>query len=49
MSVVNLSAVRWRKSSYSNGGGDGSCVEGAFTGPVLVFGASAWRRFLASV
>ncbi|MER5210154.1 DUF397 domain-containing protein [Streptomyces sp. NPDC002838] len=60
---IDLSAARWRKSSYSNGTG-GDCVEvapnlpttvpvrdskQAGEGPVLLFGASTWTTFLASV
>ncbi|TWP48840.1 DUF397 domain-containing protein [Lentzea tibetensis] len=47
----------WRKSSYSDGTPEGSCVEVAFaeavrirdskhaTGPQLTFSANAWRAF----
>lgn len=59
--LVDLSGARWRKSSYSNGGG--GCVEvadgygGAMPvraskdpgGPVLVFAADAWWVFVAGV
>lgn len=51
--------ARWRKSSYSDNGGN--CVEVATSGSVLVrdtanrdggtltFSASAWERFTASL
>jgi hypothetical protein len=52
---------QWRKSSYSNGGGN-ACVETASgsgvvmvrdttnrDGGTLTFGPDAWRRFAASV
>lgn len=56
-----MPAVRWRKSSYSNGQGD--CVEVADglpgvmpvrdskdpDGPALVFPAEAWSAFIAGV
>ncbi|MFF7995767.1 DUF397 domain-containing protein [Kitasatospora xanthocidica] len=58
---VDLTGGRWRKSSYSNNGGD--CVE--FTadfpglvpvrdskapqGPALLFRAQAWEAFIAAV
>ncbi|MFI0465453.1 DUF397 domain-containing protein [Saccharopolyspora sp. 5N102] len=32
---VDLSNAKWRKSSRSGGGGDGSCVEVAFAGPAV--------------
>jgi Domain of unknown function (DUF397) len=59
--TVDLSRARWRKSSFSGGGGS-NCVEvtGAgqaiavrdskdAPGPVLVFGQRAWRQFAAKV
>ena len=59
--TVDLSRARWRKSTYSGGGGS-NCVEVAgagqviavrdskdVPGPVLVFGQHAWRRFAADV
>jgi Domain of unknown function (DUF397) len=59
--TVDLSHARWRKSSFSGGGGS-NCVEVAGTGqaiavrdskdapgPVLVFGQHAWRQFAAEV
>jgi hypothetical protein len=51
----------WRKSSYSGGTEDSTCVEVSLThdalvrdsknvaGEVLAFGTSAWRVFVASV
>lgn len=48
---------KWRKSSYSGGNGNSSCVEVAFqgrvgvrdsknvSGPVLEFPAPAWQAF----
>jgi hypothetical protein len=34
MSTVDLSGARWRKSSFSSGGGDNeNCVEVALVGP----------------
>jgi hypothetical protein len=36
----DLSAARWRKSSYSSGGSNGSCVEVADGFP----GAARWRK-----
>jgi hypothetical protein len=30
---VDLTGARWRKSSFSSGGGDDNCVEIAFVGP----------------
>jgi hypothetical protein len=56
--AAELSRAAWRKSSFSNAGGD--CVEVAplsggrvglrdtkdRSGPVLVFTASEWRAFL---
>jgi hypothetical protein len=57
----DLSAARWRKSSYS-GGNNGSCVEVADgysgvvpvrdsknPGPALVVRADAWAAFVAGV
>jgi hypothetical protein len=35
MSTVELSGASWRKSSRSNGGNNGNCVEVAFAGPVI--------------
>jgi hypothetical protein len=55
--TVDLSRTRWRKSSFSGGGGS-NCVEVADAGqaivvrdskdalgPVLVFGQHEWRQF----
>ena len=51
----------WRKSSYSNGDGGGSCVEVSLahntlvrdtknaSGAVLAFSTSAWRALLNSL
>lgn len=36
MQTVDLSGAEWRKSSYSGGGQQGSCVEVAFTGRAAV-------------
>ncbi|WP_327678640.1 DUF397 domain-containing protein [Kitasatospora sp. NBC_00458] len=61
MTSVDLATVRWRKSTYSQQGGN--CVEMAIgfselapvrdskdvSGPALVFRAEAWRSFLAAV
>ncbi|MEU4115452.1 DUF397 domain-containing protein [Kitasatospora sp. NPDC028055] len=58
---LDLSDARWRKSSYSGGGGE--CIEVAdgFTGvtpvrdskdphgPALVFPAAAWQSFVTAV
>ena len=33
--VVNLHGVRWRKSTYSSGGGNADCVEVATTGDLI--------------
>ncbi|MFZ0172985.1 MAG: DUF397 domain-containing protein [Acidimicrobiales bacterium] len=59
--TVDLSRARWRKSSFSGGGGS-NCVEVADAGqviavrdskdapgPVLVFGQHAWRQFAANL
>jgi Domain of unknown function (DUF397) len=59
--TVDLSGAKWRKSSFSGGGGS-NCVEVADArhtiavrdsknarGPVLVFGQHAWRQFAAQV
>jgi hypothetical protein len=59
--TVDLSRVRWRKSSFSGGGGS-NCVEVADAGqaigvrdskdtlgPVLFFGQHAWCQFAAKV
>jgi Domain of unknown function (DUF397) len=59
--TVDLSGARWRKSSFSGGGGS-NCVEIAdagqaiavrdskdASGPVLVLGQCAWRQFAAKV
>ena len=59
--TVDLSGAKWRKSSFSGGGGS-NCVEVAdagqaiavrdsndMLGPVLVFGQHAWRQFAANV
>ncbi|MGI5329110.1 DUF397 domain-containing protein [Actinomadura nitritigenes] len=61
MSERNLSAARWRTSSYSSGQGT-QCVQVASlpqsvgtrdskdpSGPVLTFGRGEWRTFLADV
>lgn len=37
MSAADLFDARWRKSSFSSGGGDTNCVEVAFAGPVAAF------------
>ena len=34
VSTVDLTGARWRKSSFSGGGGDENCVEVAYLGPV---------------
>ena len=60
-SIVDPPQARWRKSSFSGGGGS-NCVEVAGVGhaiavrdskdapgPVLVFGQHAWRQFAAEV
>lgn len=59
--TLDLSLARWRKSSFSGGGGS-NCVEVTdagraiavrdskdAVGPVLVFGQGAWRQFAAKV
>ena len=59
--TVDLSRARWRKSSFSGGGGS-NCVEltdagqaiavrdsKQAPGPVLVFDQHAWRQFAAKV
>ena len=59
--TVDLSRARWRKSTFSGGGGS-NCVEVTDAGhaiavrdskdalgPVLVFGQHAWRQFAAKV
>lgn len=59
--TVDLSGARWRKSSFSGGGGS-NCVEVADAGQaiavrdskdalgsVLVFGQRAWRQFAGKV
>jgi hypothetical protein len=59
--TVDPSGARWRKSSFSGGGGS-NCVEVADAvhtiavrdskdarGPVLFFGQHAWREFAAKV
>ena len=59
--TVDLSGARWRKSSFSGGGGS-NCVEVADAGqaiavrdskdalgPVLVFGQHAWCQFAANL
>jgi len=59
--TVDLSRAKWRKSSFSGGGGS-NCVEVADAGQaiavrdskdaggsVLVFGQRAWRQFAAKV
>ncbi|MFI9031182.1 DUF397 domain-containing protein [Streptomyces sp. NPDC053560] len=61
MRVQDLSAVEWRKSSYSGGVGD-NCVETADLvdmqavrdskspdGPAVIFSADAWTRFIATL
>lgn len=56
---IDVSAV-WRKSSRSNGGGDGACVEIALDGSAArirdskgladaTVAAPAWAEFLATV
>jgi hypothetical protein len=61
MNESDLSAARWKKSSYSNG--QANCVEVANNlpgvvavrdsknpgGPVLVFTAEEWQAFVASL
>ncbi|TCP51919.1 uncharacterized protein DUF397 [Tamaricihabitans halophyticus] len=37
MSTMDLAGLRWRKSSYSNGGNNGACVE-------VAFGTAHWRK-----
>lgn len=59
--TVDLSGARWRKSSFSGGGGS-NCVEVTGAGQaivvrdskdalglVLVFGQHAWRQFAANL
>lgn len=59
--TVDLSRAKWRKSSFSGGGGS-NCVEVTDVGqaiavrdskdalgPVLVFGQHAWRQFAAKL
>jgi hypothetical protein len=59
--TVDLSGARWRKSSFSGGGGS-NCVEVTDAGqaiavrdskdapgPILVFGQYAWRQFAANL
>lgn len=59
--TLGLSRARWRKSSFSGGGGS-NCIEVADAGqaivvrdskdalgPVLVFGKHAWHQFAAKV
>ena len=59
--TLDLSRARWRKSTFSGGGGS-NCVEVADAGqavvvrdskdalgPVLVFGQHAWRQFAAKM
>ena len=59
--TVDLSVARWRKSSFSGGGGS-NCIEVADAGhtiavrdstdtlgPVLFFRQHAWRQFAAKV
>jgi Domain of unknown function (DUF397) len=59
--TVDLSDARWRKSSFSGGGGS-NCVEVAGAGPtiavrdsqdalgpILVFRRHAWRQFAAQI
>ena len=59
--AVDLSGARWRRSSFSGGGGS-NCVEVADArhaiavrdskdalGPVLFVGQDAWRQFAARV
>lgn len=61
MREYDLSAARWRKSSYSDGNG-GNCVEIADNfsvvpvrdsknpdGPALVFPAAGWTTFVDAV
>ncbi|WP_318279421.1 MULTISPECIES: DUF397 domain-containing protein [Streptomyces] len=60
MSASELEGAAWRKSSYSNGGGN--CVEVAQAsigvpvrdskdpeGPVIVIAPAAWSAFMSSV
>ncbi len=61
MDAADLSRATWRKSSYSNGGGE--CVEVAHLSGgtralrdsrnpddgVLIFDATAWRAFVAGI
>lgn len=60
MAELDLTGVRWRKSSWSNQ--DSACVEVAFldgyvavrdsrtpTSGVLTFSAAAWAAFLAGI
>nr|WP_170221003.1 DUF397 domain-containing protein [Amycolatopsis cihanbeyliensis] len=35
VSTVDLSFAEWRRSSYSNGGGNAACVEVAFAAEVV--------------
>lgn len=35
VSTVDFTGAVWRKSSRSNGGNNGACVEVAFTGPLV--------------
>ena len=35
VSIVDFTGAVWRKSSRSNGGNNGNCVEVAFAGPVV--------------
>ncbi len=59
--AIDLSGVRWRKSSFSGGGGS-NCVEVAHvgatiavrdsrhpSGPVLSFTGPGWRAFIHGV
>ena len=59
--TVDLSVARWRKSSFSGGGGS-NCIEVAEAGhaiavrdsqdalgPILFFREQAWRQFAARV
>lgn len=61
MPTVDLTSVVWRKSSRSNDGNDGNCVEVAFVGTAiavrdsknpgtaLAFTADQWRGFLGEL
>ncbi|MER7765830.1 DUF397 domain-containing protein [Kitasatospora sp. NPDC096140] len=56
---VDLASAKWRKSTYSNGGGGCIEVDDAHPGrvrdskdpdgPALIFPAEAWASFVAAV